>query len=453
MATAALKLNSQGKVQSDLNTFSGDPANWPFWKHRFRLFMEAAGYGVLFKLKNQDSGVFDAMDPEVRRNGSLISTVENFNAILNDAYSTLRLALDDTNEMNQRAITISKEGDFFDLYRNLKTSIEGSGHTAVARAQQYFEGLRLDSLDEWPEFLKGWRQAQAVLLPRNQSGNPRQQLITKVSENIINRDFWDVIPALRQVETALQYLEQRYAEHQFSKVQRGDTSALQVKIGKCTNCGKKGHLAKDCWTRRHRDAPNIHNNAHKRPKYENGRGRGLGDDDRSGDDGESDSGCGSDDDRSVRGRSGGNDGRFSNRGGGRGGSGHGRSDGGSGGGRDKGRASGRGPGGRFGHRDGNCWNCGLHGHFKHECPTLAMSISLAEQATAAADAEYARNVLLQQQQQTRAFPPAAPGVFAMIPNTTTPTPSAPAPSTMAGISGSHQAPSISSTLHYPRFNF
>ena len=93
----------------------------------------------------------------------------------------------------------------------------------------------------------------------------------------------------------------------------------------------------------------------------------------------------------------------SDRGGGRGCSGYGRSDGGSGGGRDNGRAGGRGPGGRVGHRDGKCWNCGLHGHLKHECPTLAMAISLAEQATAAADAEYARNVLQQQQQQTRVF--------------------------------------------------
>ena len=66
MATATLKLNSQGKVPSDLNSFNGDPGNFPFWKHRFRLFLEGAGYGVLFKLENQDSGVFDAMDPEVQ---------------------------------------------------------------------------------------------------------------------------------------------------------------------------------------------------------------------------------------------------------------------------------------------------------------------------------------------------------------------------------------------------
>ena len=87
----------------------------------------------------------------------------------------LRLALDDTNSLNQRVIAISKEGDFVELYRNLKTSVEGSGHNAAARAQRLLEGLRLETLGDWPNFIEGWRQAQTVLLPRSQWGNPRQE--------------------------------------------------------------------------------------------------------------------------------------------------------------------------------------------------------------------------------------------------------------------------------------
>ena len=64
----------------------------------------------------------------------------------------LHLALDDNDSLNQRVITISEEGDFVELYRNFKTAVEGRGHNAASRAR--LEGLRLDTLDDWPPFSK-----------------------------------------------------------------------------------------------------------------------------------------------------------------------------------------------------------------------------------------------------------------------------------------------------------